>query len=273
MPGGLKTVREALLLSYQQGFIDDIEFAVLYDVNQSREVYPYWKFSSWNFDEWDDTECNTELRFAKKDIPDLLRALEIPDKVICSQGTTCSGLEGLCILLKRLAYPCRYTDLTTRFGRNPTELCLIFNEVLDGIYEEHRHRLEDWRQPLLNQQKLQDYAAAVHQRGAPLTNCFGFVDGTLRQIARPSKNQRLVYNGHKRVHGIKFQSVVTPNGIIANLTGPYLGRRHDSTILHQSNMMNELRQMAMVNGQPYCFMEILHTPSTLTFKLPLELPI
>jgi hypothetical protein len=34
------------------------------------------------------------------------------------------------------------------------------------------------------------------------------------------KNQRTVYNGHKRIHAIKFQSVVTPNGLIANLFGP-----------------------------------------------------
>ena len=29
-----------------------------------------------------------------------------------------------------------------------------------------------------------------------------------------------IYNGHKRVHAIKFQSVVAPNGLVANLYGP-----------------------------------------------------
>ena len=38
--------------------------------------------------------------------------------------------------------------------------------------------------------------------------------------SRPGKDQRLVYNGHKRVHAFKFQSVSLPNGIIANLFGP-----------------------------------------------------
>ena len=28
------------------------------------------------------------------------------------------------------------------------------------------------------------------------------------------------YNGHEKVHAIKFHSVVTPNGLIANLFGP-----------------------------------------------------
>ena len=35
-----------------------------------------------------------------------------------------------------------------------------------------------------------------------------------------AQNQRIVYNGHKRVHALKFQSIVTPNGLISNLHGP-----------------------------------------------------
>ena len=30
----------------------------------------------------------------------------------------------------------------------------------------------------------------------------------------------MLYNGHKRIHALKFQSVVAPNGMIANLYGP-----------------------------------------------------
>ena len=52
---------------------------------------------------------------------------------------------------------------------------------------------------------------------AALDNCFGFVDRTVRRICRPGEMQRLVYNGHKRVHALKFQSLSLPNGIIANM--------------------------------------------------------
>ena len=61
--------------------------------------------------------------------------------------------------------------------------------------------------------------------------CFGFIDGTVRAISRPGKDQRLVYNGHKRVHALKFQSVSLPNGIIASLFGP-VGR--SEFLLHTS---------------------------------------
>ena len=63
----------------------------------------------------------------------------------------------------------------------------------------------------------------MYAKGAALENCFGFIDGTVRPIARPDENQRVVYNGHKRVHALKFQSVALPNGIITNTYGPVGG--------------------------------------------------
>ena len=67
---------------------------------------------------------------------------------------------------------------------------------------------------------LQEYADVIHAKGAPLNNCFGFIDVTVRPIPRPGQHQRIVYNGHKRVHSLKFQSVALPNGLIGNTYGP-----------------------------------------------------
>ena len=61
-----------------------------------------------------------------------------------------------------------------------------------------------------------------------------------------------MYNGHKRVHAIKCQSVVTPNGVIANLSGPFEGKSHDSTMLHESGLLTDLRRVAFYNGGPLC---------------------
>ena len=73
---------------------------------------------------------------------------------------------------------------------------------------------------ILNSTLLEEYATAISDKGAALDNCFGFVDGTVRPISRPGEMQRIVYNGHKRVHALKFQSVATPNGLIANMFEP-----------------------------------------------------
>ncbi|CAB3981795.1 Hypothetical predicted protein [Paramuricea clavata] len=162
--------------------------------------------------------------------------------------------------------------MAIRFGRNPTEICLIFNEVLDLVYDAHHHRLESWNQPFLSPELLQNCADAVHDKGAPLENCFGFIDaGTVRPIARPKYYQRQMYNGHKRVHSIKFQSVVLPNGLIANLAGPYEGKRHDSTMLRVSGLLASLRQVAFHNNQPLCLYVIQLTHWEFICKHRLEI--
>ena len=107
---------------------------------------------------------------------------------------------------------------------------MISNLVADEIYVRFWHLLRDLDQPWLSRPNPQIFANAVHEKGAALDDCWGFIDGTVRPICRPQRNQRLDYNGHKRVHAIKFQSVVAPNGL-ANLYWPVEGRRQTMPFL------------------------------------------
>lgn len=147
-------------------------------------------------------------------------ALQLPETFRCHQRTTADKLEGLCVLLRRMSFPCRYSDMIPRFGRPVPELSMIANTVMDYIHDVHGLKLSQWNHDLLNPHCLDTYTDAISNKGAALDNCFGFIDGTVRQICRPSQNQRIVFNGHKRVHSLKFQSVTLPNGLIANLYGP-----------------------------------------------------
>ena len=79
-------------------------------------------------------KCKAEFRVEKRDLPTLREVLGIPPAFKCPQRTICDGMEGLCMLLKRLAYPCRYSDMITRFGRPVPELCMITNRVMDFIW-------------------------------------------------------------------------------------------------------------------------------------------
>lgn len=89
----------------------------------------------------------------------------------------------------------------------------------------------------------------------------------MRPCCRPIRSQRSLFSGHKRTHGIKFQvcalfdqqlsqnnnkqynlqyvilvqSVVCPNGIIANLYGPIPGKHHDAFMLRESNLLTNLQ--------------------------------
>ena len=86
-----------------------------------------------------------------------------------------------------------------------------------------------------------------------MENCFGLIDGTVIEICRPKPNyQRIVYNRHKSVHSIKFQSWALPSGPIGNLSGPYEVRRHDCTMLHESSLLNDLQRLAWYNNQALC---------------------
>lgn len=164
--------------------------------------------------------CKADFRVEKNDLNMLKEALDIPDKIICHQRLICDGMEGLCIVLKRLAYPCRYSDMIPLFARPVPVLSMITNSVIDDIYDSHHHRTTGWNQTLLNPLKLESYAEVIQNNGGALDNCFGFIDGTVRPICRPGENQRILYNGHKRVHAIKSRSVTLPNGMIAQLFGP-----------------------------------------------------
>ena len=99
---------------------------------------------------------------------------------------------------------------------------------------------------------LELFASKIVARGAPLDSCVGFIDGTMRVTCRPSKNQKSAYSGYKRAHGLKFQSVMLPNGIIGDLYGPVEGCRHDAAMLRESALLQRLQQHChRPDGTPY----------------------
>ena len=77
-----------------------------------------------------DKTCKELFRFTKSEIRRLRRLLLIPEDNFALNRTCWSGEEGLCILLRRLAYPCRLRDLRRVFGRGVPDLSIIFNSLL-----------------------------------------------------------------------------------------------------------------------------------------------
>ena len=60
--------------------------------------------------------------------------------------------------------------------------------------------------------------------------------------------QIIVYNEHKWVHSLNFQGLALPNGLIANLYGPYKGQHYHSTMLNEANLLNDLRKRKWFNS-------------------------
>ena len=85
----------------------------------------------------------------------LADALHIPAVFHCKQRGICDCLEGLCVLLRRTSYPCRFSDTIHRFPRPVSVLSLITNEVMDFIYDNHCHLVTEWNRDVLSSVALQ----------------------------------------------------------------------------------------------------------------------
>ena len=104
-----------------------------------------------------------------------------------------------------------------------------------------------WRMPY--------YAERVHNKCGLTESVWGLIDGKLHKTCCPSYFQNLMYSGHKRCHGIKFQSIVTPDGLFAFMYGPMNGNWYDSFLLSTSGLLDKLQAF------------MLDLPGTVAFSL------
>ena len=56
---------------------------------------------------------------------------------------------------------------------------MIFNDVVDFVFNQHYSLLDNLNVPWVAPEKLMEMARAVHDKGAALDNVWGFVDGTV----------------------------------------------------------------------------------------------
>lgn len=154
------------------------------------------------------------------------------------------------MMLARLAYPNRLCDMWFKYGWSPERISRVSATIQQFIHDRWYHLL-DFDEVRLTPAKLEEYALAIHNKGAPIRTVWGFIDGTVRAIARPVRHQRTCFNGWKRKHCLKYHAVVTPDGLISHFFGPVEGRRNDSYLLNESNLFRKLEQNAhTADGTP-----------------------
>ena len=139
------------------------------------------------------------------------------------------------------------------FGRALPQLSLIFNQTVEFINTNRGHLLQYFNQSWLSRPCLQTFSDSIYRRESALDNVWGFLDGTIQPIWKPKVQQCILYNGYKHFNALKFQSITTPSGMIANLYGAVEGIKHDYTLLAMSNLLQDLSQVSYgVNGQLLC---------------------
>lgn len=119
-----REIREHLLYANYENAINDDEVLLLFDLNTAKSPdLPYWNYTGFDLDKLCDDECKFEFHFLKNDIYDLVDAMSLLDVVKCYNGLKVDSIEGMCISLKRFAYPCCYLDMVSRFARPVPQLC------------------------------------------------------------------------------------------------------------------------------------------------------
>ena len=87
---------------------------------------------------------------------------------------------------------------------------MISNAVLDFLFNNWDHHSRTFQQNWLSQQHLEHFDNMVYDKGAPLDNCWGFIDGRVHAISLPGIHQRVLYNTHKRYHALNFNQFWHP---------------------------------------------------------------
>jgi hypothetical protein len=195
-------------------------------------------------------------RFKKKDFERLFIALRLPDRARTTCGDNIPGREALFIHLVRMAAPGSWGLLLPSLNWRSESGCKrAFYFVLDHIYDEHKWAIDDinrWRD------RMPEFCVKNRARGCYYRSCFAWIDGTLRVMCRPRGGwgpftldgiQRLVFNGHQRQHGFKYQSIFLPNGLVGDFYGPIVGRRSDSYLFDRSDFESRMQTVhANTNG-------------------------
>ena len=83
---------------------------------------------------YDDSSENSSSS-DEDDLDNLLVDFMFPPTFCPNYSRLNLGMEALMVLLRPLAYPNRWCDLESTFGRSQFELSLIFNKVHNAAYE------------------------------------------------------------------------------------------------------------------------------------------
>jgi hypothetical protein len=146
-------------------------------------------------------------------------------------------------------------------GWEATRFSRITRLVARYIFNRWKHLLR-FDPNRLTPHVLTKYAECIFAKGSPHPYVCSLMDGTLEEISRPTRNQRLVYNGWKRMHCLKYHVIISPDGMIIHVFGPIEGRRHDETCFKQSGVLeilekhfwtpgtSDTRQPLVVYGDP-----------------------
>lgn len=118
--------------------------------------------------------------------------------------------HAMMIMLRRLAFPCRWCDLQMLLGGSRTVLSDAYNYMTNILFDRYSNLICDvgiWRNDFVH------FARHLHQLGCPHDNVVMFLDGHFQATSRPGGDGCVNFNLHdyqtfarkERLHGLKYQ--------------------------------------------------------------------
>eukprot|EP00171_Calliarthron_tuberculosum_P001768 IDg1768t1 len=247
------TANSAVLLQAFEKYIrvrKDYESQLLYSRRISASQFTF------NFNGLSNFDCLFLFRFEKDHIKNLLTLNGWPSSKTRTMRNryACDAMLSTCVMLRRLASPCRWKELEILFGKHASQLSEIFWESIEHLIEEQGHLIKSSLKKEYIQENISKWSSSISIKSGALTNCIGFIDGTVIGISRPGDSgmQTVAYNGHKRKHALKFQAISTPDGMFLHMYGPLEGRKHDWTLYVRSNVDEQLEECLLNEGLFHC---------------------
>jgi hypothetical protein len=177
-----------------------------------------------------------EFRFTRSQLERIVVALVglgVPSIIRTRARDRCSLFDALCMMCMKYAWPTRLGSMVRLFGTSMSRMSRIIGELRRTLFTMFAPALAS--PPPLSLRDLERFAGAIAVKSGCL-DIFGFIDGTVRPIPKPTYLQSAVYNGKDRTHAVKYQALVTPDGMLHQLAGPWPGSRHDMHMLHKSKL-------------------------------------
>jgi hypothetical protein len=218
-----------------------------------------------------DEELWTSFRIRREDFGRLLIALKMNLPLIrLDNNTVFTGEEILLIARYRFVTGLKLVHMAAVFNREYSQLSRAFNWFIRHMIDNFAYLLTDnldyWLPDFPHfseciREKLAEVSGVVYPENG--YRVCAFYDDTVLKVCRPGSGpnpdgtrkdtniQRAFYNGWKKQHGIKFQSLEAPNGMCMHMFGPMSCRRSDVELIELSGLNEKLQELQLGNDHQY----------------------
>ena len=183
-------------------------------------------------------------------IPRLIAALHIPEIVECENGNVMQGQEAFLLLLYWFSFPRCLSIAQEIYGLEYSQISRIIKAMIILIMTEWRHLVDDNfafyvpRFALYSQVITAKYLELHGAMDLKYARTALMTDGTQRQHNR---DRRTNYSGHKGFYCYGYLVTAVPDGMIADVTGAFAGRKNDHMKQNEGRLSQRLVECQVDN--------------------------